>query len=123
MQVAERFAASRRAKLRANLSYSGLLIAIACVLVAAGVGPLYAGWWDATWPAAIGTAIAALLLFAVAVNTPFEAFVSVCIYFESDRGQPPRPWAFGRALYRDSGRLAALALRGRPAAALQLRLR
>jgi hypothetical protein len=110
MQVAERFAASRRAKLHANLSYSGWLILIACLFLAAGFAPLYAGWWDAAWPAAIGTAIAVLLILAVVINTPLEAFVSLAVYFENDRGQPAVPWKFGRALYRESGRLETLAL-------------
>jgi hypothetical protein len=62
MTAVSRFALRRREKLRSSLRY--------------------AGWWDAALPAAIGSAIAALILVAVMVNTPLEAFAYVALYLD-----------------------------------------
>jgi hypothetical protein len=99
----------RRAKLRRSLRHSGMLVLIAASVFAGTVGPLYAGLWDAALPAAIGSAVAALFLFAVAVNAPLEAVTYVALYFDRDIGERHPPRGFGRALYRESGRLDALA--------------
>ena len=94
----------------ASLRYSGWLLLISGLLLACTVGPLYLGWWDTALPTAIGSAIAALLLFAVVVNTPLELLAGVRLYFDRDHYQLPHPaFGFGRALYRESGRLDAMA--------------
>ncbi len=105
-----RFALRHRQRFMASLRYSGLLLLISGLLLACTVGPLYLGWWDTALPAAIASAIAALLLFAVVVNTPLEAIAYVGLYFDRDHYKLPRPpFSFGRALYRESGRLDAMA--------------
>ena len=110
MTASSRFALRRRQKLMASLRYSGWLLLISGLLLACTVGPLYLGWWDAALPAAIGSAIAALLVFAVVVNTPLEAIAYVGLYFDRERDKLPYPaFGFGRALYRESGRLDAMA--------------
>lgn len=109
-KVAGRFALRRRQKFMASLRYSGWLVLISGLLLACTVGPLYLGWWDTALPAAFGSAIAALLLFAVIVNTPLEAFVYVGLYLDRDPYSLPRPPSgFGRALYHESARLDAIA--------------
>jgi len=103
------FAVRRRQNLRRSLRYSGALLGIACLVLALTVGPLHAGWWDTPLPAAIGSAIAALLIFAVAVNAPLEAIAYVALYTDRQLSLALPPRGFGRALYRQSGRLDALA--------------
>ena len=105
------FAASRRRKLLSSLRYSGMLLAIGALLLASTVLPLHLGWWDAALPAAIATGIAALLAFAVVVNTPLETFAYVNLYADLHpyHGPHPRPRGFNRVLYRESGRLDAIA--------------
>lgn len=103
-----RFVLRRRARLRADLRYYGALLLTAASLLAAGFGPLVLGWWDSVAPAALGGAIAAVLLFAVAVNAPLEAFPCVSLYFDSHR-PAASPRGFGGALYRHSERLDASA--------------
>lgn len=104
------FVLRRRRKLWSSLRYAGLLVLISAVLVGATAGPLYLGWWDAALPAAIGSAIAAVILVAVVVNTPLEAFAYVHLYVDRDPYSLPRaPRGFGRALYRESVRLDAIA--------------
>jgi hypothetical protein len=105
------FAASRRRKLFSSLRHSGMLLAIGVFLLAATVLPLHFGWWDSALPAAIATGIAAVLAFAVAVNTPLEAFAYVHLYVDQYPydGPRPTPRGFNRFLYRESGRLDAIA--------------
>ena len=110
MTVSGRFAQRHRQKWRASLRFGGRLLLISVLLVASTVGPLYLGWWETALPAAIGTAIAALLLLAAVVNVPLEAVVFISLVF--DRAVVPLPCAthsFGRALYRESGRFDAMA--------------
>jgi hypothetical protein len=107
--LARRFAERRRASLLSALRYGGWLTLVAALLVGATVAPLIAGWWHTAIPAAIGSAIAALLLFAVAVNLPLELIPYVALYIERDDYRPPPPRGFGRMLYRHSGALDALA--------------
>ena len=96
-----KFRERRHQNLRAALRWSATLLSIAAVLLAGTVAPLVLGWWDVAWPAGIGTAIAALLLFAAAVNTPLEAVAYVAIYTDREPGAFPKPPpGFGRALYR-----------------------
>lgn len=97
-----RFAERHRRKLWAGLRYSGLLLLIAGLLLACTVLPMLRGWWDTAVPAAIASAIAALLLFAVAVNTPLEFIPYVALYFDRELGVGPVPRGFGRALYRET---------------------
>lgn len=101
------FAASRRRKFLSSLRHAARLLVISALLLAATVLPLHLGWWDSALPAAIGTAIAALLVFAVVVNTPLEAVAYVTLYADRDPYSRPRPEprGFGRVLYRASGRL------------------
>jgi len=104
------FVQRRRRNLWSSLRYSGLLLLIAGLLLACTVAPMLRGWWDTAIPAALGSAIAALLVFAVAVNAPLEAVAYVTLYFDRDPYAMPRsPRGFGRALYRESGRLDAIA--------------
>jgi hypothetical protein len=100
----------RRENLRSSLRHAGWLVLISVLLLACTVGPHYLGWWDTALPAAIGSAIAALILFAVIVNTPLEAIAYVAVYIDRDPySLPLPPRGFGRALYRESGRLDAMA--------------
>ncbi len=104
------FALRRRRNLRSSLRYSGLLLLIAGLLLACTVLPMLRGWWDTAIPAALGSAIATLIVFAVAVNTPLEAFAYVALYLDRDPySLPPPPRGFGRSIYRESGRLDAMA--------------
>jgi len=105
------FAASRRRKLWSSLRYAGALLAIGALLLACTVLPLHLGWWDSALPAALGTAIAVLLAFAVVVMTPLEAVAYVTLYADRDPHDRPRPQprGFGRILYRESGRLDEVA--------------
>ena len=105
------FAASRRRKLLSSLRHSAMLLAIGALLLAETVLPLHLGWWDSALPAAVGTAIAVLLAFAVVVNTPLEAVAYVNLYVDlyPYHGPRPQPRGFNRALYRESGRLDAIA--------------
>jgi hypothetical protein len=108
--TASRFVQRRRQNLRAALKYAGWLVLVSGLLIACSVVPLHLEWWDAAWPAAIGGAIAALILFAVIVNTPLEAIAYVALYIDRDPYSLPQPSrGFGRALYRESGRLDAMA--------------
>ena len=110
MTVSRQFAQRHRQKWRASLRYGGRLLLISVLLVAVTVAPLYLGWWESALPAAFGSAIAALLLFAVVVNVPLEAFAFVRLIF--DREVDPLPCtthSFGRALYGESGRFDAMA--------------
>ena len=103
------FALRRRQNLRAALRWDATLVAGGAALVAITVAPLLLGWWDSAWPAAIASAILALLLFVVAVHTPFEAVAYVDIYTDREPyNLPPPPKGFGRALYRHAGKLEAL---------------
>jgi len=107
---ASRFVLRRREKLRSSLRHAAWLLLVSILLVACTVGPLYLGWWDAAWPAAIGSAIAALILFAVILFTPLEAIAYVAVYIDRDPySLPLPPRGFGRALYRESDRLDAMA--------------
>jgi hypothetical protein len=108
--ASRRFAQRHRQNLRAALRHSGWLLLISGLLLACTVAPLPLGWWDTVLPAAIGSAIAALLLFAVIVNTPLESIASIALYFDRDHYTLPHPKSgFGRALYLESGRLDAMA--------------
>lgn len=108
--ASKRFALRHRQKLMASLRYSGWLLLISGLLLACTVGPFYLGWWDTAVPAGIASAIAALLLFAVVVNTPLEAIAYVGLYFDREPDRLSfRSLGFGRALYRESGRLDAMA--------------
>ncbi len=109
--ASRRFALRHRQKWMASLRYSGWLLLVSALLLACTVAPIFLGWWDTALPAAIGSAIAALLVFAVIVNTPLEAIAFVNLYFDRERDKLPH-LKFGslRALYRESGRLDAMAL-------------
>ena len=110
LEATSRFVQRRRENLRSALRYAGGMVLISTLLITCTVGPLYLGWWDTALPAAIGSAIAALILFAVIVNTPLEAFAYVAVYIDRDPYRLPLPpRGFGRALYRESGRLDAMA--------------
>lgn len=110
MTVSIRYAQRHREKWKASLRYSGWLLLVSALLIVTAVGPLYLGWWDTALPAAIGSAIAVLLLFAVVVNVPLEAFTFVRLIFDGDVDPLPcTTHRFARALYRESGRLDAMA--------------
>ena len=68
-----RFVARHGASVRSALRYAATLLLIAAALVACTVWPTLRGWWETVVPAALASAIAALLVFAVVVNTPLEA--------------------------------------------------
>jgi hypothetical protein len=108
--VAVRFATRRRRRLWATLRYTGWLLLAGLLILVCTVGPMWLLWWNTAVPAAIGTAIFALILFAVVMRLPFEAFAYVSLVFERDLTSVPFPgFRFGRGLYRESGRLDALA--------------
>jgi hypothetical protein len=88
-----------------------MLLAGALVFVCT-VAPTWLLWWNTVVPAAIGTAILALILFGVVVRLPFESVAYVVLYFERELAGVPYPGLrFGRLLYRQSGRLDAMARR------------
>ena len=97
-----RFVARHRASVRSALRYAATLLLIAAALVACTVWPTLRGWWETVVPAALASAIAALLVFAVVVNTPLELIPFVALYFDRDVGAGPVPGGFGRALYREA---------------------
>jgi hypothetical protein len=110
-KLESRFSRRHRANVRASLRRSGTLLLLAGLLVAGTAGPFFLGVWDTAVPGGIGIAIAALLVVAVVVSTPLELVASVALYFDRDHNRLPRPGGgFGRALYRASDRLDALAL-------------
>ena len=110
MTISIRYAQRHREKWKASLRYSGWLLLVSALLIVTTVGPLYLGWWDTALPAAIGSAIAVLLLFAVFVNVPLEAFTFVRLIFDGDVDPLScTTHRFGRALYRESGQLDAMA--------------
>lgn len=97
-----RFVLRHRRQLLAGLRYAATLLLLAALLVACTVWPMLRGWWDTAIPAAIGSAIAALLVFAVAVNAPLEFIPYVALYFDREPTLERRPRGFGRALYREA---------------------
>ncbi len=84
------------------LRHSATLLLIAAALVACTVWPTLSGWWETVVPAALASAVAALLVLAVVVNTPLELVPYVALYFDRDVGAGPVPGGFGRALYREA---------------------
>lgn len=108
--VAPRFARRRRQRLWATLRYTVWLLLAGALVFVGTVGPTWLLWWETVIPAAIGTAIFALILFGVVVRLPFESYAYVTPFFERDLTSVPFPGIrFGRRLYRESARLDALA--------------
>lgn len=108
--AAERFALRHRRKVLSGLRYCGWLLLIGVLLLACTAGPLYLLWWETAVPAAIASAIVALLLFAIVTMMPLELFAYIAVYFDRELPRLPFPgFGYGRALYRESGRLDAMA--------------
>ena len=108
--VASRFARRRRQRLWATLRHTGAMLLAGSLVFVGTVAPMWLLWWDTVVPAAIGTAIFALILFVVVVRLPFESVAYVVLYFERDLTGLPYPGlGFGLRLYRQSGRLDAMA--------------
>jgi hypothetical protein len=106
-RVAERFALRQREKRIRALRYAARLLLISVIVLVCTVVPTLLHWWDTVVPAAIGTAIVALLLFGILVSLPLEfVFCYIWLYFDGEPNRIPHPGPrFGRALYRESARL------------------
>ena len=109
-RVARPFAQRHRQHYLSGLRFSGWLLLFGVIVLGCTVGPTLLLWWNSAVPAAIGTAIFAVLLFSVVVMLPLEFVAAVHPYFDRRLGDLPFPgFRFGLRLYRDSGRLDALA--------------
>lgn len=107
--AAERLAARHRAKIVAALRHSGALLGVALLLLALTATPTLLQWWDTAIPAAIGSALAAVVLFSVIAMLPLEFFAYLDVHFDREVPRAFAGIAFGRRLYRESGRLDAMA--------------
>jgi hypothetical protein len=112
--VAARYAERHRHKARSALRHCARMLAIAVAILCVTVLPTLLGWWSLAWPAAVGTAIAALVVLSVAVMLPLELIATVDMHFDRtlERAAFPGLWfalRFGRRLYTESARLDALA--------------
>lgn len=110
MPASERFRQRHRQLWLGNLQYSAKLVVIVGAMLAVSLGLLWSGVDDAALAAAVSTAIAALVGFAVLVNVPMSLIpeVWICFSHESDNLLRPAP-RFGRTMFRESARLDALA--------------
>ncbi|MBM3345437.1 MAG: hypothetical protein FJY55_02885 [Betaproteobacteria bacterium] len=100
--VAEPFARRRRELVRRAWRFYRGLFGVGAVILAATVGPLLLGWWQAVWPAAIGTAIFAFMLIHFVGVMPMQYRAYAWPYFEGAPLEPPPSARFGRALFRSS---------------------
>jgi hypothetical protein len=108
--VASRFVLRRRQRLGATIRHTGWMLLAGAVLFVGTAGPTWLLWWDTVVPAAMGTAVFALILFIVVIRLPLEAVAYMTLYLERDLAGVPYPGVrFGRFLYRQSGRLDAMA--------------
>jgi hypothetical protein len=109
-QVAERFGLRHRSKVLNALVRSGWLLLFGILVLVFTVVPTLLLWWDSAVPAAIGTAIVALIVFTLIVMLPLEFIPYLGLYFDRPLEGVPFPgFRFGCALYRQSGRLDAQA--------------
>lgn len=93
-----------------TLRWSAQLLGVAATMLAVSLGLLFHGYEDAALAAAVSTAIAAVVGFAVLVNLPLSLVAELWIYFSPESDNLLRPAAsFGRVMYRESARLDALA--------------
>jgi len=108
--VARGFALRHRQKVLEAIRHSGRLLLFAGLVLASTVVPTFLLWWDTLVPAGIGIAICALVLFGVFTMLPLEFIAYVDMYFDQRLdGLPYFGLRSGRRLYRESGRLDALA--------------
>jgi hypothetical protein len=108
--VSRRFALRHRQKVIGAIRYSGWLLLFTGLVLASTVVPTFLHWWDTVVPAAIGIAIVALVLFSILMMLPLEFIAYVELYFDQHLDALPFPgFGSGRKLYRESGRLDALA--------------
>jgi len=90
--------------------YSGWLLLFGVLVLVCTVGPTLLLWWDTVVPAAIGTAIFAVMMFSVITMLPLELIPYVGLYFDRRLDDLPFPeFRFGRELYRESGHLDTMA--------------
>lgn len=110
MKVAAPYAQRHRRKVIGALRHCGWLTLVAVLVLACTVAPTLLLWWDTGVPAAIGSAIFAVLMFSVVVFLPLELIAYVELHFDRLLEGVPFPgFRFGRTLYRESGRLDAMA--------------
>lgn len=108
--VARRFALRHRQKVLGAIRYSGWLLLFAGLVLASTVVPTFLLWWDTVVPAGIGIAVVALVLFGVLTMLPLEFIAYVDLHFDQQLdGLPYLGLRSGRRLYRESGRLDAMA--------------
>ena len=108
--VAPRLARRHRQKWHDALRSSGRLLLVAIVLLAVTVIPMRLLWWDTAVPAGIAAAVSVLILFGIVTLVPLEAIAYVTLYFDRALDGVRRPGLrSGRRLYRESGRLDAIA--------------
>lgn len=80
------------------------------LVLASTVVPTFLLWWDTVVPAGIGIAICALVLVTLLTMLPLELIAYVEVYFDQRlEALPYLGLGCGRRLYRESGRLDALA--------------
>jgi hypothetical protein len=101
--VAEPFARRRREFVQRAWRFYRVMFGIGAIILAVTVAPLVLGWWQAVWPAAIGTAIFAFMLIHFVGVMPMQYRAYVWPYFEGPPMEPLPTARFGRALYRFSG--------------------
>jgi hypothetical protein len=107
--VPSRLALRHRQQVLRSLRWAAGLLGAGLLVLVATVGPTLLLWWNTPVPAAIGTAIFALVLLSVVVFVPLEALAYVSLYFDRPVELPRPGRGFGRRLYRECGRLDALA--------------
>jgi hypothetical protein len=109
-KVVGRFALRHRGKLISTIRYCGWLLLIGLLVLGCTVGPTFYFGWRTMVPAAIGAAICAVLLFSMVVLLPLEFIAYVAVKFDQTiEGLPFPGIGSGRGLYRESGRLDAMA--------------
>lgn len=108
--VAAPYARRHRRKVIAALRHGAAMLLAAVLVLALTAAPTLLGWWDTALPAAIGTAIFALILLSILVMLPLELIAYVDLHFDRPVGGVPFPGLrFGRRLYQGSGLLDAMA--------------
>jgi hypothetical protein len=108
--VARRFALRHRQKVLETIRRSGWILLFGVLVLASTGVPTYLRWWDTVVPAAIGIAIFAFTLIGVLPWLPLEFIAYVDLYFDLRADSlPSLGLRSGRRLYRESGRLDALA--------------
>lgn len=108
-KVTDRFSRRHRRKIMLSVRHAARLLGVGLIGLGVTLIPALLGWWDTVTPAAIGIAVLALILFSVVTMLPLELFAYLGLYFDRILELPFPGLRFGRALYRESGRLDVLA--------------